>query len=51
MPFTAPKVQTFRRFVMLDGDTILSALSALDGGAVDEILTKRTVDRSMLTAR
>jgi hypothetical protein len=44
LPFTAPTVQTFRRFVMLDRDTVLGALSALDGGAVDEILTKRTGD-------
>jgi hypothetical protein len=44
MPFTAPKVDAFRRFVVLDASAILAALSALDGGAVDEILTKRTGD-------
>lgn len=44
MPFTPPKVDAFRRFVLLDSPTIFAALSALDGGAVDEILTKRTDD-------
>lgn len=41
MPFAPPKTQAFRRFVILDGPSILAALSALDGGAVDEILTRR----------
>lgn len=45
MAFHPPKTQAFRRFVMLDAPSILAALSALDGGAVDEILTRR-VDES-----
>jgi hypothetical protein len=44
VPFTSPKIDAFRRFVLLDSPAILAALSALDGGAVDEILTKRTGD-------
>jgi hypothetical protein len=44
VPFTPPKVDAFRRFVLLDSPTIFAALSALDGGAVDEILTRRTDD-------
>lgn len=44
MPFSAPKTDAFRRFVVLDGPAILAALSALDGGAVDEILMKRSGD-------
>lgn len=41
MPFSPPKAQAFRRFVVLDAPAVLGALSALDGGAVDEILTRR----------
>jgi len=41
MAFTAPKTQAFRRFLVLDSDAVLGALSALDGGAVDEILTRK----------
>lgn len=37
-------MDAFRRFVLLDSPTIFAALSALDGGAVDEILTRRTDD-------
>lgn len=44
MPFTPPKTKAYRRFVILDGPSILAALSAEDGGAVDEILTKRTAE-------
>ncbi len=44
MPFKPPKQDAFRRFVVLDGPEILAALSALDGGAVDEILTRRSGD-------
>lgn len=45
MPFTPPASQAFRRFVALDVDSIMAALSALDGGAVDAILEKR-IDES-----
>jgi hypothetical protein len=44
VPFSAPKIDAFRRFVVLDSPAILAALSALDGGAVDEILTRRSGD-------
>jgi hypothetical protein len=46
VPFSAPKVDAFRRFVVLDAPAIVAALSALDGGKVDEILTKRSGDTS-----
>lgn len=42
MSFEPPQVDAFRRFVLLDSPGILAALAALDGGAVDEILTKRS---------
>ncbi len=41
VPFTAPKASAFKQFVILDHDGIVSALSAIDGGQIDEILTKR----------
>ena len=44
MPFNPPKIDAFRRFVVLDAPAILAALSALDGGEVDEILMKRSGD-------
>jgi len=40
MPFTPPKTATFKQFVILDGDGVVSALSAIDGGQIDEILTR-----------
>jgi hypothetical protein len=44
MPLKQAESQLLRTFVVLDSDAVLSGLSALDGGAVDEILTKRTDD-------
>ncbi len=40
MPFQAPKQSAFKQFVILDADGVVSALSAIDGGQVDEILTR-----------
>lgn len=45
MPFKPAKSEALRTFVVLDGEAILSGLSALDGGAVDEILTRTTEDQ------
>jgi hypothetical protein len=44
MPFKPAKSEALRNFVVLDSEAVLSGLSALDGGAVDEILTKTTED-------
>lgn len=44
MGFTPAKNEALRSFVVLDSEDILSGLSALDGGVVDEILTRRTDD-------
>ena len=44
MPFKPPKREALRTFVVLDSEAVLSGLSALDGGAVDEILTRTTED-------
>ncbi len=44
MPYTPAKSEVLRTFVVLDSDAVLSGLSALDGGAVDEILTQVTAD-------
>lgn len=44
MAFTAPKKSSFKRFVLLDNDAILAALSAIDGGQVDEVLRRRADD-------
>jgi hypothetical protein len=38
--FTPPKGTAFKQFVILDVDGNLASLSAIDGGQVDEILTK-----------
>jgi hypothetical protein len=46
MPLKPAKAEALRTFVVLDSDAVLSGLSALDGGAVDEILTRRTEDNS-----
>jgi len=40
MPFSPPKQQSFKQFVILDSDGVVSALSAIDGGQIDEILTR-----------
>ena len=39
MPYSPAKSEVLRTFVVLDSDAVFSGLSALDGGAVDEILT------------
>jgi hypothetical protein len=44
MPFKPAKSEALRNFVVLDSEAVLSGLSALDGGAVDEILTRTTED-------
>lgn len=44
MPYTPAKAELLRTFVVLDSDAVFSGLSALDGGAVDEILTQVTED-------
>lgn len=43
MSFTAPIGSAFKQFVILDADGVVAALSAIDGGEIDEILT-RTAD-------
>lgn len=40
MPFKRPTSNVFRNFLYLDGDQVINALSALEGGDVDEILTR-----------
>lgn len=40
--FKPAKNEALRSFVVLDSEDVVSGLSALDGGAVDEILTRRT---------
>lgn len=42
--FTPAKHEALRSFVVLDSELVLSGLAALDGGAVDEILTTVTDD-------
>ena len=44
MGFKPAKHEALRSFVVLDSEDVLSGLSALDGGLVDEILTRRTDD-------
>jgi hypothetical protein len=46
MPLKPARTEALRTFVVLDSDAVLSVLSALDGGAVDEILTRRTEDNA-----
>jgi hypothetical protein len=40
MPFSPPKRSAFKQFVILDADGVVAALSAIDGGQIDEILTR-----------
>lgn len=40
MPFQAPKQSAFKQFVILDAEGVVSALSAIDGGQIDEILMR-----------
>lgn len=46
MPFTPPRRSTFKQFVILDEDGVVAALSAIDGGQIDEILTRSEEGRS-----
>ncbi|MCA1708341.1 MAG: hypothetical protein LC808_35725 [Actinobacteria bacterium] len=46
MPLKPAKSEALRTFVVLDSEAVLSGLSALDGGAVDEILTRTTDDNA-----
>jgi hypothetical protein len=43
--FKAPKQSAFKQFVILDADGVVSALSAIDGGQIDEILTRSAEER------
>jgi hypothetical protein len=45
MPFTPPKTNVFKQFVILDSDGVVSALSAIDGGQIDEILVRSAEER------
>lgn len=45
MPFSPPKRSAFKQFVILDSDGVVSALSAIDGGQIDEILTRSAEER------
>ncbi|HEX7244055.1 MAG TPA: hypothetical protein VF245_00645 [Solirubrobacterales bacterium] len=45
MAFKAPKQSAFRQFVILDSDGTVAALSAIDGGQIDEILTRSAEER------
>lgn len=40
MSFKAPKQNAFKQFVILDAEGVVSSLSAIDGGQIDEILTR-----------
>lgn len=46
MPFTPPKQNAFKQFVLLDSESVISALSAIDGGQIDEILTRNAEEKS-----
>jgi hypothetical protein len=46
MPFKPPKASAFKQFVILDSEGVISALSAIDGGQIDEILTRSAEERS-----
>jgi len=43
--FKAPKKAAFKQFVILDADGVVAALSAIDGGQIDEILTRSAEER------
>lgn len=45
MPFTRPKSTAFKQFVILDHEGVVAALSALDGGQIDEILMRSADER------
>jgi hypothetical protein len=44
VPFIAPKTAAFKQFVILDAEGVVAALSAIDGGQVDEILTRSATE-------
>lgn len=44
MSFKPPKTDALRHFVVLDAEFVMSGLAALDGGAIDEILTTVSED-------
>jgi len=44
MPFNPPKASVFKQFVILDAEGVVAALSAIDGGQIDEILTRSSED-------
>lgn len=43
--FKPPESATFKQFVILDADGVVSALSAIDGGQIDEILTRSAEEK------
>jgi hypothetical protein len=45
MAFQPPKSTAFKQFVILDHDGVVAALSALDGGQIDEILMRSADER------
>jgi hypothetical protein len=45
MPFSPPKKNVFKQFVILDSEGAVSALSAIDGGQIDEILTRSAEEK------
>jgi hypothetical protein len=45
MPFKPPASAAFKQFVILDGDGLVAALSAIDGGKIDEILTRSAEEK------
>jgi hypothetical protein len=45
MPFSPPKQNAFKQFVILDSEGAVSALSAIDGGQIDEILTRSAEEK------
>jgi hypothetical protein len=45
MPFKPPASAAFKQFVILDGDGVVAALSAIDGGKIDEILTRSAEEK------
>lgn len=46
MPFTPPKSSAFKQFVVLDNEGVVAALSAIDGGQIDEILKRSAEEGS-----
>lgn len=46
MPFKPPKGSAFKQFVLLDSAGVVAALSAIDGGQIDEILTRSAEEQA-----